>query len=588
MIAAIVIGREAGRRRSLGLVVLAGLAAATGVADGWTQTFHTPGADLMGLAAVFTLIELVALGVAGDPFWGHPARAAAGAVEALAAAATAVGGVVALHLVAERWSDETSLIVRPAFLVAGVLALVAWYVADLRRREDDHGPLGVALLVGAGWAPATVAMAVTALVTTALGLGAPVAVGVTAVAMAALLVAGGRDGADVMALLLVIPAPFTAGHHPVVAASMASAGALLLAAVTVIHAPLARLDAQVEAVWMLALSTALPVLAAGIAHLRPRRRAGRGHDGGARAVGRVPGARASPVTIRASRGIALVPRAAALLSLLTAPELTAAGLAALSGLLAALALADALGRRRPSLAVQTAVLAPLTLGMAMLAAGATNAVAALAVIGMAVIVTAVDDLVPESWRIVTRLSALSAAFVALTLAGPDRATLATLLVVLGGLGVVWSLRLGLVDVALLERGRRHDRHLAAPRRPRGAGERAVPRAGRRRDAVRRMVVATHHADELVGGLRPGDRAARWSGAARADGRRRRGPRLRGRRGRPGRGRDRRSAAADRPTADRHRAARRGHRPRVAGRDRRRAHLGVARPRRHASWSPPAS
>ncbi len=38
---------------------------------------------------------------------------------------------------------------------------------------------------------------------------------------------------------------------------------------------------------------------------------------------------------------------------------------------------------------------------------------------------------------------------ALTLAGPDRATLATLLVVLGGLGVVWSLRLGLVDVAVL-------------------------------------------------------------------------------------------------------------------------------------------
>ncbi len=391
--AAAVIGREAARRRSLGLVVLAGLAAGTGVADGWTSTFHTPGAHLVGLAALFALVELAALGVADDPFWGRPARVVAGAVEVLAAAITTVGGLVAVHVLADRWADETGLLTRPAILAAGGLALVAWFVADLRRREPDAAPLGIALLVGAGWAPATVALAVTALVSVAAGLGSPLAVGITAVAMAALLVVAGRDGADVMALLLVIPAPFTAGHHPAVAAAMALAGALLLAAVTVIHAPLARLDAQVEAAWLLALSTVLPVVAAAIATF--------GH------VDVLPAAASAVLVLWAAslvlevagddprfRGIALVPRAAALLSLLTAPELTAAGLAALSGLLAGLALADALGRRRPSMAVQTAALAPLTLGMAVLAAGGTNAVAAITVIGVAVIATAADDLVP--------------------------------------------------------------------------------------------------------------------------------------------------------------------------------------------------
>jgi hypothetical protein len=443
-----VIGREANRRRSLGLVVLAGLAAGTGVADGWTNTFHTAGADLVGLAAAFVLVELVAVGVAGDLFWGRPARVVSGAFEVLAATTTAVGGLVALHLVADRWADETSLLVRPTILAAGGLALVAWFVADLRRREPDRAPLGIALLVGAGWAPATVALGVTALVTVVLGLGSPIAVGVTAVAMAALLVVAGRDGADVMALLFVIPAPFTAGHHPMVAGGLALAGALLLASVAVIHAPLARLDAQVEAVWLLALSTALPVVAAGIVTF--------GHvDVFIAATTAVLVLWAASLVLEVAgddppfRGIAFPPRAAALLTLLAAPVLHPAGLAALSGLLAVLALADALGRRRPLAAVQTAALAPLTLGMITLALGATNALAALVVIGVAVIATTVDDLVPDAWRIVTRLSALSAAFVALTLAGPDRATLATLLVVLGGLGIVWAIRLGLTDVALL-------------------------------------------------------------------------------------------------------------------------------------------
>ena len=448
LVAAVVIGREAGRRRSLPLVVLAGLAAATGVVDGWVSVVHDTPAHLVGLATLFVLAELVAQGVAGDPFWGRPARAVAGSLEVVAATVGLFATVVAEAVVTERWSDELAVVTRPAVLVAGSLAVVGWFVADLRRRQPDSASMGIALLVGAGWAPATVAMAVTALTTVALGLGAPLLVGVAAVVVASFLVLGGRDGADVMALVLVVPAPFLAGHHPPVAAGLALCGALLLAAVTVIRASLARHTAEVETVWLLALSTTLPVVVAGVATF--------GHVDVLAAT-----TTAALVLWAASlvldcvpdddrfEGVCLAPRSAALLTLLAAPAMTAGGLAVLSGLLAGLALVDAVARRRPLMAVQTAILAPLSLGMAMLALGASTAAASLTVIGLCVAATAIDPLVSADWRSAARLGATSAAFVALTIAGPDRSTLATLLIVLGGLGIAWAVRLATPDIAVL-------------------------------------------------------------------------------------------------------------------------------------------
>ncbi len=87
-------------------------------------------------------------------------------------------------------------------------------MADVRRRQADHTPLGVALLVGSGWLPASLALAATSVAVVAAATASAPLVGVTAVAMAAFLVLGGRPGGAGLAIVLTVPAAMSAPTHP--------------------------------------------------------------------------------------------------------------------------------------------------------------------------------------------------------------------------------------------------------------------------------------------------------------------------------------------------------------------------------------
>jgi hypothetical protein len=85
----------------------------------------------------------------------------------------------------------------------------------------------------------------------------------------------------------------------------------------------------------------------------------------------------------------------------------------------------------------------------LLAAGSSHAVAALAAIGISAIGTTIDDLVVDPWKLPIRLGSASGAILAVVLVGPDRATLATLLIVIGAMAVVWSARLRHADIGVI-------------------------------------------------------------------------------------------------------------------------------------------
>ncbi len=447
--AAAVLGREAHRRHSLVLVAAAAVTAGVGLVDGWSATIHRGLMDLIGAAALFLLLELVAWATAADPFWSGPTKVGAIASEAVAAWAIGPLTLFGLFRLGDHWREGSPATWSASLLLAGGLALIGWFVADVRRRQADRTPLGIALLVGSGWLPASLALAATSVAVVAAATGSAPLVGVTAVAMAAFLVVGGRPGGAGLAIVLTVPAAMSAPTHPLWSAGLGLAGALVVAMATVVRAPLIRNQADLESTWMLGVSTTLPVVAAVLA-----------------SVGRV-----SVLTVDVGAvlalwavalvldnaevdpkltGLGLVPRAAAALTLVTLPLLHPAGVAALTGLLAGLALLDALARGHRWMTMAAGALVPLTVASATVAAGATRGWAALATMGLAVVATALDDVAPsDAARWAGRVTAASAALVALGVAGPDRAVLATLLIAIGGLGIAWAVRLDELDLALV-------------------------------------------------------------------------------------------------------------------------------------------
>jgi hypothetical protein len=446
--AAVVLGREADRRHDLLLVVLAALSALVGLADGWGVVVHGWSGDLIGAAAIFLGAEVVAWALVKDPFWGRPARALAVTTEAVAAWALGPLSLTGLVRLADHWRHTTPAPWWTTLGVAGGLALVAWFVADLRRREPDRTPLGIALLVGSGWLPATLALAATATATVAAATASAPLTGLAAVMVAGLVVLSGRPGGAPVAIVLTVPAAMSAPSHPVWCAALGLAGALVLAAATVVRAPLARHGSEIEATWMLAVSTVLPVLAAAMAT------AGRVAPLTA-AIGAVLILWAVGLVLDIAEidprltGLGAVPRGAALLVLVTVPLLHPAGVCALTALLVGLSLADAVARPRPWMGVVAGILTPLAVGSGAVALGASRGWAALATMAVAGLATLADEVAPPAGQWVLRAATASSALVALALAGPDRAVLATLMIAIGGLGIVWAARLDQLDLGLV-------------------------------------------------------------------------------------------------------------------------------------------
>ena len=285
----------------------------------------------------------MAWATAADPFWSRPTRVGAILGEGLAGWAIGPVALVGLFRLADHWRVGTSATWSAPMLVAGGLSLAAWFVADVRRRQPDRTPLGIALLVGSGWLPASLALAGTSVATVAAATASAPLVGVTAVAMAGFLVLGGRPGGAGLAIVLTVPAAMSAPTHPLWSAGLGLAGALVVATATVVRAPLVGNDADLQATWMLGLSTTLPVAGAVLASLG--RTSLLGVD-----VGAVLALWAVALVLDNAEvgpglsGLGVIPRAAAALTLVTLPLLHPASVAVLTGLLAGLALLDAVAR----------------------------------------------------------------------------------------------------------------------------------------------------------------------------------------------------------------------------------------------------
>lgn len=449
--AAAVLARNATRRHDLVLVVLAITAMAAGLVDGWLAVGPTAAMTVVGLAGLFLLVEMLALATRTDEFWSRPCSVLAAVAETVTGIASALAGLAGAAVLAHRWADHRAIAPVVALVLAGTAAAGGWLVADLRRRQADRTPMGIALLTGGGWVPGTVGLAASVLAGFSFGTGSSLLVGVVALAMAGLLVVSGRPGGAAIAVLLAGPVPLLAHGDPLMAGTFALAGGLIVASAAVIRSPLAANEIEAQGVWLLALAATVPVLSAGLVTVD-------GHSTlmvSLVAIGLLwiialvlDRGECGPRTV----GLGLVARAASGLTLLAMPVLAPSGAALLAASLAALTLADAWLRRRPWMAIASAVLVPLAVGWAAIATGASLGQTALAVLALAPIAAASEVALSRSWawpfRVATGVALLGPGL----LAGGDRGALATVIVVTGAIAILYGLRSPLPEITWLGGG----------------------------------------------------------------------------------------------------------------------------------------
>lgn len=134
LVAAVVLGTEAERRRDLSLGFAAIAAFGIGAVSGWAESSLPQDADIVGLAGAFLGLQLLAMAVQADPFWGKPARWITGVAEGVTATIAVPGAVLTVLLGLGGFTGESSVYVSSLLLVG-----LGWMVAGARR-GDALGP----------------------------------------------------------------------------------------------------------------------------------------------------------------------------------------------------------------------------------------------------------------------------------------------------------------------------------------------------------------------------------------------------------------------------------------------------------------
>lgn len=260
--AAVVLFIEARRRRDLVLLVASAASVALGGAATLVSLRPPDEAMWLGAALVFLGVELAAWYLDRVAFLRAPTRVAAVVAEVAVAGATiplAIGVLVAplafLDLVDPR--------IDGSLMAATIVTVAAWLIADVRRRVGDHTPPALALLVGSGWVPATLAVAATTIGGAAASTGSAVVTAITMTAVAALLVASGRSFGHGVAAWLAVVAVVTAGADPGVACACAFVGMLVLSGAAVVRARRIRRtdpDMATALTWGLASAAFVPLV----------------------------------------------------------------------------------------------------------------------------------------------------------------------------------------------------------------------------------------------------------------------------------------------------------------------------------------
>lgn len=227
LIAAWVLGRDAARRRDLPMAVLAAAAAGVGLADGWFATGASDETNVVALAAVFAVVELVAALFRHDPFWSRPAGWLANTAEVAAGVAMLwVTGLVAAAPLIDEPFLGTEPLLQPAGWAAAALTLTgaAWVIGVLRR-PTTSGLSALFSVLGALSGVAAVEIGTASTLATALALaaaGGAVLLGAEVLSPRPFALLGG--------VALAAWAPVTAWEHPMVMAVVGVAGAAVVIA----------------------------------------------------------------------------------------------------------------------------------------------------------------------------------------------------------------------------------------------------------------------------------------------------------------------------------------------------------------------
>ncbi|HVL29033.1 MAG TPA: hypothetical protein VM390_12845, partial [Acidimicrobiales bacterium] len=421
-LAALVLARQGRRRHDLRLAFLALASLAVGAGTTVAAADVSGDLQLVGLAGVFVLVEVLALALFDDDFWGRPLAAAAQVAEAVAAVGVAAAGTaLALAPLYDLFDqgDFLHFAPEPTLAAALLVAALGWWAADARRAlPAGAGRIWSSLAAGSGWAPATWGAALCVAGAAAVGTASGLATAAALVALSAALVAARRAGGTVLAGLFVPWAVLAASTHGLVVGALGLAGAAALALAARRHgSPLLALDATVTALAASAY-TAGGLGEAGSVYLAVA---------ATWALSLVLG-RAGDV---ARLGL-LVPAVAAA----TLPPAAAIGPLAL---VTVIYVADAVRLSRPAVGLgAAAAVQPLTLVVARATdvplpwAGFGLCVAAVAWAGLAAAVE-------RQWRAPFLAAAGGALVLGLLLAADDTAAFADSMLVAGGLGVAGGL-----------------------------------------------------------------------------------------------------------------------------------------------------
>lgn len=140
VLCAVVLGREAHRRKDLALVALAGVSLLSGAGTAWAAADPSDDAALLTWPAVFVVLQLAAIVAARDTFWRRPARGVALLGEVLAALAMPVAlfWVAVAPLVEEGidlLTDDAGMDPWPVGATALALLATGWVLAGWRRQS---------------------------------------------------------------------------------------------------------------------------------------------------------------------------------------------------------------------------------------------------------------------------------------------------------------------------------------------------------------------------------------------------------------------------------------------------------------------
>ena len=440
LVAAVVLAVEARRTERPALLVVALAAAGVGVAALRAEVEPAPGGDLLGLAGVLLGAELAAVLVRRDPFWRRPLARAALVAEVVVAAALPVLALSAVLTFV--WDPDG----RPAVALAGVVAGLAWWLADVRRTEP--APTSArSLVTGGSWWPMAPLVAMTVVPATLAATTTVVPVAAVAVALGAALVVARRPAGDVVAVPLVVGGAAGLAVPGLGAGSAAAvAGTLVLALAAGRRHRLDDPEQQAWA-WLLALAGLGPAAAAAVVvgptvPVTVALVAGCWLVGGAVVDAMAPAPRPGPGTVLrwgAAAAVALGGMVALDVAAgrpVVGAGLDGRGLGALglvAGLVSLGLVLDAVRRDDPLAAGALAATLPVLVAAPMWSLGYPTTEVGLGLCVAALVVGGLGLLVPDRWEAPTWVVTGMAVALGVALAAGNPSTRSTALLLVGGL-----------------------------------------------------------------------------------------------------------------------------------------------------------